>query len=87
LAPKGVLEQISRNIKYFWEGGKSNTKKFHLINWPTVCQPMDKGGLAIRETSLMNIALGAKIAWRLVTGNSDWWKCTLLSRYFNRSRL
>jgi hypothetical protein len=64
LAPKGVLNKISKNLRIFlWEGGKTNTKKFHLINWHMVCQPIDKGGLAIRNPSLMNEALGAKLAW------------------------
>jgi hypothetical protein len=35
----------------------------------------------------MNSSLGEKLAWRLITGNADWWKATLLAKYFNSSRL
>jgi hypothetical protein len=84
LAPKGILEKISRYFHNFlWEGGKSNTKKFHLINWHIVCQPSDKGGLAIQNPSLVNVSLGAKLAWHLISGPPDWWKSVLSAKYFS----
>jgi hypothetical protein len=87
LAPKGVLDKISRALRSFlWAGGKTNTKKFHLINWKQVFQPLSKGGLAIRDPTIMNISLGAKLAWRLISGNPDWWKLALLNKYFHSSR-
>jgi hypothetical protein len=31
---KGILGKISQNMRNFlWEGGKTNTKKIHLLNW------------------------------------------------------
>jgi hypothetical protein len=70
LAPKSILEKIGKSLRCFlWAGGKTNTKKFHLINWKQVCQPYNKGGLAIKDPTIMNISMGAKLAWRLVTGN------------------
>jgi hypothetical protein len=88
LAPKGILEKISRALRCFlWAGGKTNTKKFHLINWKQICQPYNKGGLAIKDPAIMNRSLGAKLAWRLTTGKSDWWKLALLNKYFQTSRL
>jgi hypothetical protein len=35
----------------------------------------------------MNNSLGAKLAWRLITGKPDWWKLALLNKYFQSSRL
>jgi hypothetical protein len=68
LAPKSILEKISKSIRYFlWAGGKIDTKKFHLVNWKQICQPYNKGGLAIKDPTIMNISMGAKLAWRLVT--------------------
>jgi hypothetical protein len=44
LAPVGIMNQINLNIrKILWQGGKSNTKKYHLINWKTVRVPKDRG--------------------------------------------
>jgi hypothetical protein len=88
LAPKSILEKIGKSLRSFlWAGGKTNTKKFHLINWKQVCQPYNKGGLAIKDPTIMNISMGAKLAWRLVTGNSDWWKKALVEKYFQSPRL
>ena len=47
--------------KIFWEGGKTNTKKFHLINWKMARDPKDRGGIEIRETFFMNLDIGAKL--------------------------
>jgi hypothetical protein len=88
LAPKGTLEKISRVLRSFlWVGGKTNTKKFHLLNWKQVCQPLNKGGLSIKDPILMNTSLGEKLAWRLITGTTDWQKTALIAKYFNSSRL
>jgi hypothetical protein len=82
LAPKGILEKISKTLRGFlWEGGKTNTKKFHLVNWITVCQPSGKGGLVVRNPSLMNISLGEKLVWHLISGSLDWWKQAILVKY------
>lgn len=35
----------------------------------------------------MNLALGANLAWRLVTEHLDWWKLALMTKYFGSSRL
>jgi ERCC4-type nuclease len=33
LALVGIMHQIAQEIKKFlWKGGKSNTKKFHMVN-------------------------------------------------------
>jgi len=88
LAPKGVADQMEKSImRFLWEGGKINKKKFHRINWSTIGLTIDRDGLAIRDPSLKNIALGAKVAQRLVSSVNEWWKCALLSRYLNGSRL
>lgn len=34
----------------------------------------------------MNLALGAKIVWRLITGGSAWWKSVLEAKYLSSSK-
>ena len=67
--------------KYMWEGGKHNEKKHHLINWTTVRLGRSSVGLAIKDLHLMNIALGAKIAWHSVNNEHCWWKEALTKTY------
>jgi hypothetical protein len=88
LAPKCIAKHISMKIRSFlWQGGKSNHKKFHLVNWNQVTSSKSHGGLGIREPELMNIAMGARLLWRLVTGNMAWWKQALWKKYFTGTRL
>ena len=71
-----IIQDITKELKNFlWQGGKSNgTKKFHLVNWETVCRPKFCRGEGIKYLGTMNISLGAKILWRIVLGKKAWWK-------------
>jgi hypothetical protein len=82
LAPKGILQAMSQLIrKFLWQGGASNHKKLHLVKWEMVTQPKSRGGLGIRDPKITNLAMGAKLLWRLITGDNDWWKQALSSKY------
>jgi hypothetical protein len=68
--------------RFFWEG-QSATKKFHMVNWKTICQPKSQGGLGVMNTKFMNIALIAKWIWRIYREeNSDLlWLRLLRAKY------
>lgn len=59
-APSSVLHHInSLRRAFFWnsiEGGK----KYHLVRWSRACQPLEQGGLGIRDLRDMNRALLAE---------------------------
>jgi hypothetical protein len=62
LAPHTIMNQISMNVwKFLWQGGRSNERKYHLINWKMVRNPKDKGGLGIKDPIMMNVAMGEKL--------------------------
>jgi len=42
--------------------------------------------LAIRIPEIMNMALGEKITWIFITGESNWWKKILEVNYINQNR-
>ncbi|XP_026416488.1 uncharacterized protein LOC113311918 [Papaver somniferum] len=50
--------------EFLWKHRKGE-KKFHSIGWDTVCQPVENGGLGIRDLHLNNLALLARMAWRI----------------------
>jgi hypothetical protein len=50
--------------RFFWEG-QGTKKKYHLVSWPSICQPKCQGGLGVMNTKAMNIALMAKWIWRI----------------------
>jgi mannosylglycoprotein endo-beta-mannosidase len=76
-----VVMDRHRN-RFFWEG-QSATKKFHMVNWKTICQPKSQDGLGVLNTKLMNIALMAKWIWRIYSDeNSDLlWLRLLRAKY------
>jgi len=87
-APQNVKATISRLLRRFlWEGGKTDKKKFHLINWNIVKRPKENGGLSIKDPVLTNLAMGAKILWNLVSGRNDLWKQVLKRKYLIGDRL
>ena len=51
-----------------------------------VCIPKICGGLGIRHPARMNLALGAKILWRIVSGEKGWWKEILRKKYMKGAR-
>ena len=87
LAPKSVINNISKEIrKFLWQGGKVQRKKFHLVKWDTVKNPKCRGGLGIRDPKQMNKSLGAKLIWRLVTSDKEWWKEVVRKKYIKRPK-
>ena len=82
------MQEITKEIrKFLWQGGKSNgSKQFHLVNWDIVCSPKKCGGARIRDMTMMNLILGAKNLWRIVSREKDWWKEILRKKYMKGVR-
>jgi hypothetical protein len=88
LAPTYFCNSFARELQRFlWQGGKSNSKRFHPVNWKIVYASKTHGGLGIRDPIIMNKFLGAKILWRLITGKKELWKFVLNKKYFSGPRM
>eukprot|EP00253_Pinus_taeda_P006485 PITA_06485 len=82
LAPRNVMEQISKLLRDFlWQGRKGNKKKTHLVNREVVKKLMAEGRLQIRDPTLVNLALGGKILWKLIHKPTHPVSVTLRSKY------
>jgi hypothetical protein len=87
LAPGSIvtkLEVLQR--KFLWEGGKQTNKRAHLISWDKVSKPLLEGGLSLKNTKTQNLALGAKLLWRIISGKTAWCKEALWKKYFSGPR-
>ena len=62
--PMSVASRIDNIQRNFLWGGMGEGKKFHLMNWSQVCQPLQSSGLGIRNLRLFNRALLGKWLWR-----------------------
>jgi hypothetical protein len=83
-----INSSLSREIrKFLWHDGNYNNKCFHLVNWNTFKAPKSRGGLGIINPTLMNVAMGKNILWRLILGRSAWWKKFILFKYLVEDRL
>jgi len=57
-----------------------------MLNYNRVCAPKEHGGLGVWDPEKINIALGAKLLWILITGGNDWWKKAICYKYLSRNR-
>jgi hypothetical protein len=81
---KKEMAKITR--KFIWQGGKDNEKKFQMVNWAITYAPKENGGLGIRDPENINLALGAKLFWCVITGEKEWWKKALYNKYLSKVR-
>jgi hypothetical protein len=48
---------------FLWQGIKEG-RKMSLVSWQKVCNPKKAGGLGLRDPTILNKVLSAKIWWR-----------------------
>jgi hypothetical protein len=52
-----------------------------LVNWCTICTPIQLGGLGVRQTIPFNQALLRKWLWRFATERNTFWHQVIASKY------
>eukprot|EP00253_Pinus_taeda_P017653 PITA_17653 len=72
--------------KFFWKGGNHNDRKIPLVSWEKICKPQSEGGLNFKDLCLQNIAMGAKIFWRVIGSHPGWAQRALWRKYFRGKR-
>lgn len=65
LEAKEVIKRIDHSRKRMLWHEHQGKRKYHLVNWHTVCLPKDCGGLGILDMTSMNISLLCKWLWKL----------------------
>lgn len=79
--PQSTLARLDQLSRSFLWGSTTEKRKQHLVAWDRVCKPKAEGGLGIRSSKAMNIALLAKIGWRILHDNTSLWACVLKTKY------
>jgi hypothetical protein len=79
--PKRVCKKIVRIQREFLWGGPEGGKRIPWVKWAVVCKDKNKGGLGVRDISLVNSSLLVKWRWRLLSPEKSLWKDILISKY------
>jgi hypothetical protein len=81
LPSKVCLELDRLNRNFLW-GSTVEKKKMHMVGWKKVCRTKNEGGLGLSCAKLRNVAILAKLNWRLLEEKESPWAKTILAKYF-----
>ncbi|XP_026395936.1 uncharacterized protein LOC113290560 [Papaver somniferum] len=88
LLPKKITNKIDAIQRDFWWGKDAGGKGYYPKAWPSLCKPILKRGLGFKDARKLNLAMLAKLAWRMVKEPDALWVKTMGARYFrNKSPL
>ena len=72
------MEKLQRDI--LW-GGMGDEFKFHLVKWDTICNPIQSGGLGVRNLTMFNGALVGKWLCRYGHEREALWRWVIDFKY------
>jgi ribonuclease HI len=79
--PNSVCNKLDRLNRNFLWGSSEEKKKMHMVGWEKVCRTKSLGGLGLYACKPRNIALLAKLNWRLLQEKDALWAQTILAKY------
>jgi hypothetical protein len=62
-------------------------RKYHMVDWDTVCKPREFRGLGVLNTKVMNIALLLKWIWKIYRDGDGLWADLLRAKYLGDNDL
>jgi hypothetical protein len=71
-APKGFINKADMHRKRMVWQEIDGRKRYHLVNWHTVCLPKDCGGLGVLDLTIMNKSLLCKWLWKFENTEGTW---------------
>lgn len=71
--PTKVCDVVDKIIRDFLWGLMEEKRRMHMVNWNTVTLPKDLGGLGLHSMKDRNLAILAKLCWRLASDQGAPW--------------
>ncbi|KAM1939411.1 hypothetical protein ACFX13_027258 [Malus domestica] len=79
--PIGVCRDIEKAIRKFWWKGNEQRHGVHWVSWERISKRNKSGGLGFRDIQCFNLALLAKIGWRLTCNPTSLLATVLKDKY------
>lgn len=83
--PKKWCEEVNSIIAKFWWSGSTKDRGINWRRWKELTSPKGHGGLGFKEMSSFNLALLAKMAWRVLHDSDALWVQVFKGLYFPNS--
>ena len=81
VVPSSVAYRIEKLQRDFLWGGIGDEFKYHLVNWRTICAPIQQDGLGLRQIIPFNQALLGKWLWRFANERNVYWRQVMVCKY------
>ena len=82
LLPDSICHKLDKIFKYFWWGfPKGKSRNLSLKSWRSMCTPRQVGRMGFRLMKDVNLALIAKLGWKLLTKFDYVWVSPLIAKY------
>jgi hypothetical protein len=82
LLPRSISTSLDIIFKNFWWGFPINkSRNLSLKSWNSICTPKVEGGLGFRKMHDFNLALIAKLGWKLLSNSDCLWVKQLQKKY------
>lgn len=79
--PSWMHKDIDKAVKRCVWDTKKDIRGVHLLNRETLIRPKKLGGVNLKSAKMMNMALLAKLGWRLMSNPGELWCKVLKSKY------
>ncbi|KAJ4786479.1 RNA-directed DNA polymerase (reverse transcriptase)-related family protein [Rhynchospora pubera] len=81
--PKGLIKQMESLIaKFFW-GKTDQTRYMAFVAWRKICQPVERGGLGVRQLDIFGDALFLKMVWAMISSEDKIWVKVCRGKYYH----
>jgi hypothetical protein len=83
----GLCEDLMRAIRAYWWGAEKGHRKVQWVSWKTLILQKSHGGMGFKDLQLLNQALLARQAWRLLAFPDSLCAHVLKVKYFPAGNL
>lgn len=85
--PNSVIKGVNGSDPDFFWGAMDKKRFMCYVSWEKITQPLNQGGLAIRDFTSVNEALLMKALWQVANGSDAVWVQIVMAKYLPCSEL